>query len=137
MFSIVAPLLILFILIMVLANFKHLKYNEYSYPDYADGVGWAMTLSAVLMIPGFAIYELSQVWKGIKTYKVSNHLCSIWQCLTNCCLIRKFSRLKLISAMIEINERKSSSAPFRMAKMPVLSWKWWAMMQRKVVLSQR
>ena len=30
-----------------------------------------MTLACVIMIPAFALYELSQVWKGRKTYKVS------------------------------------------------------------------
>lgn len=69
MIAYVTPTLILFVLIMVLVNFKSLTYNEYVFPAYADGIGWAMTLASVLMIPAFALYELAQVWKGRKSYK--------------------------------------------------------------------
>ena len=46
MFKYGAPIIIVTILVLVLAKFSPLKYNDYEFPLYADGIGWAMTLSS-------------------------------------------------------------------------------------------
>ncbi|XP_068195986.1 sodium- and chloride-dependent GABA transporter 3-like [Antennarius striatus] len=50
----IIPLLSLIPFIMSLVNYKHLKFNDYLYPDWAYSLGWVMTLSSVLMIPLWA-----------------------------------------------------------------------------------
>lgn len=66
-FKYVCPAFISLVLGLVLYKFKPLTYNDYTYPLYAEYIGWALTLSSVLMIPVFALYELVQVFCGKKT----------------------------------------------------------------------
>lgn len=44
--------------ILYLVDFKHLKVNDYIYPDWAYGLGWIMTLSSVLMVPLWAAGQM-------------------------------------------------------------------------------
>lgn len=37
---------------------QRLQYNEYSYPNWAEWVGWSLALSSILMIPLVAIMQL-------------------------------------------------------------------------------
>lgn len=64
------PSIILIILFLVLSKFSPLKYNDYVYPEYAEYIGWGISLSSVSMIPIMAIFELTKVWRGKKTLKV-------------------------------------------------------------------
>lgn len=52
-----APLLTGSILVMLLVDYKRLKYNDvYEYPDWAITLGWAMALSSIVQIPLYALY---------------------------------------------------------------------------------
>ena len=51
--------------IIVISSFLHyrpLTYKSstglYTYPDFANVIGWGVALSSMLMIPGYAIYYL-------------------------------------------------------------------------------
>ncbi|XP_019966975.1 sodium- and chloride-dependent GABA transporter 3-like [Paralichthys olivaceus] len=49
------PLLSAISFVLYLVDYKHLKFNDsYTYPDWAYTLGWAMTLSSVLMVPLWA-----------------------------------------------------------------------------------
>ncbi|XP_034411348.1 sodium- and chloride-dependent betaine transporter-like [Cyclopterus lumpus] len=55
----IIPLLSLISLIMYLVDYKHLSINDwYTYPDWAYALGWAMTLSSVLMVPLWAAGQM-------------------------------------------------------------------------------
>ncbi|XP_044075310.1 sodium- and chloride-dependent GABA transporter 3-like isoform X2 [Siniperca chuatsi] len=55
----IIPLLSLISLILYLVDYKHLKINDwYIYPDWAYALGWAMTLSSVLMVPLWAAGQM-------------------------------------------------------------------------------
>lgn len=38
-----------------------LQYNDYFYPSWAEWVGWALTLSSILMIPLVAIIQIIKI----------------------------------------------------------------------------
>ncbi|CAG0913817.1 unnamed protein product [Notodromas monacha] len=50
-----APCILLFIFVLALIEHKPLKYEDYDYPDWADAVGWGLTLISVINIPLWAI----------------------------------------------------------------------------------
>lgn len=54
----VAPFFILFIIVYGLIGYQPLTYEEYEYPGWANGLGWAIAGSSVIMIPAVAIYKL-------------------------------------------------------------------------------
>lgn len=66
-----SPLLTGSILIMLLFDFKPLKYNDYyEYPAWATALGWVMAMSSILQVPIYAIYaylttpgSASERWK--------------------------------------------------------------------------
>ena len=68
------PIIIVVLLVLVLTQHSPLTYNDYEYPLYANLIGWAMTLSSVILVPLFALYELSRVWLGKTSYKVYDFL---------------------------------------------------------------
>uniref|UniRef100_A0A8C3G666 Transporter n=1 Tax=Cyclopterus lumpus TaxID=8103 RepID=A0A8C3G666_CYCLU len=69
----IIPLLSLISLIVYLVDYKHLSINDwYTYPDWAYALGWAMTLSSVLMVPLWAAGQMC-VTAGIFR-QVSAHL---------------------------------------------------------------
>ena len=52
-----SPLLTGSILIMLLIDFKPLKYNDYyEYPAWATALGWVLAMSSILQVPIYAIY---------------------------------------------------------------------------------
>nr|XP_024661652.1 sodium- and chloride-dependent GABA transporter 3-like [Maylandia zebra] len=55
----IISLLTLSSFILYLVDYQHLKINNsYVYPDWAYTLGWAMTLSSVLMVPLFAAVQM-------------------------------------------------------------------------------
>lgn len=74
MFKYGCPTIIIVMIAMVMLNISPLTYNEYIFPAYTEYIGWAMTLSSVIMIPLYAIYELLNVLTGRKTFKVSHFI---------------------------------------------------------------
>lgn len=52
-----SPLLTGSILLMLLFDFKPLRYNDYyEYPAWATAIGWIMAMSSIIQVPGYAIY---------------------------------------------------------------------------------
>lgn len=52
-----SPILTGSILVMLLIDFKPLKYNDtYEYPGWATAVGWTMAMSSILQVPIYATY---------------------------------------------------------------------------------
>ncbi|XP_039670614.1 sodium- and chloride-dependent GABA transporter 3-like [Perca fluviatilis] len=55
----IVPLLSLSSFILYLVDYQHLRINDwYVYPDWAYALGWAMTLSSVLMVPLWAAGQM-------------------------------------------------------------------------------
>ncbi|XP_076110337.1 sodium- and chloride-dependent glycine transporter 1-like [Mytilus galloprovincialis] len=54
----VAPTALLAILIFSWADFKSSKYDKYVFPLWADGLGFIITLSSIVLIPAIAIYKV-------------------------------------------------------------------------------
>ncbi|XP_075228964.1 sodium-dependent proline transporter-like [Lycorma delicatula] len=53
--SIFAPVILSAIFIYSLVDYKPLHYENYDYPDWADGIGWALAGISTLQIPFWAI----------------------------------------------------------------------------------
>lgn len=54
-----SPILTGSILVMLLVDFKPLKYNDiYEFPPWATALGWTMAMSSILQVPIYAIYAL-------------------------------------------------------------------------------
>ena len=68
----ITPGLILFILIFTFIDFKPSSYGKYTYPLYADIIGWCITAMEIAFIPGVAIYKIctsgheGTLWSRIK-----------------------------------------------------------------------
>jgi len=61
--SIITPATLIFILVFTfvdMAKGKATKYNDYSFPVWADGIGLLISFISVLFIPGIAIYQVIQ-----------------------------------------------------------------------------
>ncbi|ESO89519.1 hypothetical protein LOTGIDRAFT_218886 [Lottia gigantea] len=61
----IAPAALLVILIFTWVDFTPTSYGDITFPGWADGIGWLITLSSILCIPGFAI------WTVFKQYRSS------------------------------------------------------------------
>ncbi|OWA50488.1 Sodium-dependent proline transporter [Hypsibius exemplaris] len=57
---IIAPLILLFIFIYSMADYKPFATNDPDgkYPKWADGIGWLLALASILQIPIWAIYSV-------------------------------------------------------------------------------
>ncbi|XP_046391342.1 sodium-dependent proline transporter-like isoform X2 [Ischnura elegans] len=55
-----APVILLAIFIYSLIVHKPLRYEEYDYPDWADGVGWCLACLSMLQIPIIAVIVIFQ-----------------------------------------------------------------------------
>ncbi|KAL9922606.1 sodium-dependent dopamine transporter [Glossina fuscipes fuscipes] len=54
----VAPIFLLFITVYGLIGYEPLSYEDYTYPGWANALGWCIAGSSVIMIPAIAIYKL-------------------------------------------------------------------------------
>ncbi|XP_050310812.1 sodium-dependent dopamine transporter [Anthonomus grandis grandis] len=52
-----APVFLLFIIFYGLWFYEPLRYEDYTYPTWANALGWAITGSSVIMIPGVALIQ--------------------------------------------------------------------------------
>ncbi|XP_054164673.1 sodium- and chloride-dependent glycine transporter 2-like [Oppia nitens] len=64
MWKYTSPIILSFILVYMIINFKPLKYGEYDYPDWADALGICLTLVIILQVPIWAIYAIYSQNKG-------------------------------------------------------------------------
>ena len=58
MWKFVTPIVLLFILSVTFAGYKPLKYGDYEYPMWANGIGWWVTASSVSFIPLAALHKI-------------------------------------------------------------------------------
>ncbi|KAL0122365.1 hypothetical protein PUN28_007235 [Cardiocondyla obscurior] len=54
----VAPLFLMFIIVYGLMGYEPLSYEDYTYPVWANILGWLIACSSIVMIPGMAIYKI-------------------------------------------------------------------------------
>ncbi|GFT53414.1 sodium-dependent serotonin transporter [Nephila pilipes] len=54
----ISPIFILCIFIFAIVQYKDLTLQDYTYPRWAIGVGWMLTASSLLCIPGYITYYL-------------------------------------------------------------------------------
>ncbi|CAI5642160.1 sodium- and chloride-dependent glycine transporter 1 isoform X2 [Oreochromis niloticus] len=56
----ISPVIISFILIFTVIQYKPITYNDYVYPGWSLAIGFAMALSSVVCIPIYALYKISK-----------------------------------------------------------------------------
>ncbi|NWS46081.1 SC6A9 protein, partial [Probosciger aterrimus] len=54
----ISPVIIFFILIFTVIQYRPISYNDYVYPTWAISIGFLMALSSVICIPIYAIYKV-------------------------------------------------------------------------------
>lgn len=59
------------ILVFTLYDFDTLKYGKYDYPEWADGVGWLLSLASVFAIPVVAIVNIVKEEGSIMTVSLN------------------------------------------------------------------
>jgi len=59
------------IFVYTLVQYQPLKYNDYTYPLWAQAIAWCLALCAIQWIPCYAIYQLFTT-KGT-LYEVSSN----------------------------------------------------------------
>lgn len=62
--AVVTPLSTSVLMIVSLAFYKRLRYQDYVYPDWSLAVCWSLTMSSILWVPGYAIYYYVFQTKG-------------------------------------------------------------------------
>ncbi|XP_070558018.1 sodium- and chloride-dependent GABA transporter 1-like [Ptychodera flava] len=53
-----APLISCGVFLYAVIQYRRLKYLDYFYPAWGEGIGWIMALSSMLFIPGYMVYKL-------------------------------------------------------------------------------
>ncbi|XP_066538733.1 sodium-dependent dopamine transporter [Hoplias malabaricus] len=53
----VSPCFLLFMVVVSFATFNPPKYGSYSFPMWANMVGWCLSISSMIMVPLYAIYK--------------------------------------------------------------------------------
>nr|XP_039248913.1 sodium-dependent serotonin transporter-like isoform X1 [Styela clava] len=53
----VSPVFLSFMIIMSFIFIPPLEYGSYEFPNWSTGVGWAITVSSVILVPTYAIYR--------------------------------------------------------------------------------
>uniref|UniRef100_A0A8C4H9S1 Transporter n=1 Tax=Dicentrarchus labrax TaxID=13489 RepID=A0A8C4H9S1_DICLA len=56
----ISPVIISFILIFTVIQYKPITYNDYVYPGWSLAIGFSMALSSVVCIPIYALYKISR-----------------------------------------------------------------------------
>ncbi|NXD61603.1 SC6A9 protein, partial [Eolophus roseicapillus] len=54
----ISPVIIFFILVFTVIQYRPISYNDYVYPTWAISIGFLMALSSVICIPIYAIYKV-------------------------------------------------------------------------------
>ncbi|NXA34699.1 SC6A2 protein, partial [Eudromia elegans] len=53
----VSPAFLLFVVIVSIINFKPLTYDDYTFPLWANRIGWGIALSSMIFVPACIIYK--------------------------------------------------------------------------------
>ncbi|CAG5126719.1 unnamed protein product [Candidula unifasciata] len=72
---ILSPLVIAFIFIFMFVDYKPSTYDKYTYPTWADVIGWLMTLACVIAIPIVMIIKISRESEGKNIFQKIRLLC--------------------------------------------------------------
>ncbi|CAL8347840.1 unnamed protein product [Merluccius merluccius] len=56
----ISPVIISFILIFTVIQYKPITYNDYVYPNWSLLIGFSMAMSSVVCIPIYALYKISK-----------------------------------------------------------------------------
>uniref|UniRef100_A0A8C9ZES4 Transporter n=1 Tax=Sander lucioperca TaxID=283035 RepID=A0A8C9ZES4_SANLU len=74
----ISPLIISFILIFTVIQYKPIKYNNYVYPGWSLAIGFSMALSSVVCIPIYALYKISRspgaTFREVQTPSFNAHI---------------------------------------------------------------
>ncbi|XP_060516213.1 sodium-dependent noradrenaline transporter-like [Cylas formicarius] len=62
----ISPSFIVCVVMFGLLYHQPLQYNDYSYPNWAEWVGWSLALSSILMIPMGAVIQLCKASGSLK-----------------------------------------------------------------------
>uniref|UniRef100_A0A8D0GBE5 Transporter n=1 Tax=Sphenodon punctatus TaxID=8508 RepID=A0A8D0GBE5_SPHPU len=57
----VSPAFLLFVVIVSIINFKPLTYDDYTFPPWANRIGWGIALSSMMLVPAYIIYKFLNV----------------------------------------------------------------------------
>ncbi|KFW75937.1 Sodium-dependent noradrenaline transporter, partial [Manacus vitellinus] len=57
----VSPAFLLFVVIVSIINFKPLTYDDYTFPLWANRIGWGIALSSMVLVPAYIIYKFMNV----------------------------------------------------------------------------
>ncbi|KAJ7402393.1 Sodium-dependent noradrenaline transporter [Pitangus sulphuratus] len=57
----VSPAFLLFVVIVSIINFKPLTYDDYTFPLWANRIGWGIALSSMILVPAYIIYKFTNV----------------------------------------------------------------------------
>uniref|UniRef100_A0A8C3KK04 Transporter n=1 Tax=Calidris pygmaea TaxID=425635 RepID=A0A8C3KK04_9CHAR len=57
----VSPAFLLFVVIVSIINFKPLTYDDYTFPLWANRIGWGIALSSMILVPAYIIYKFMSV----------------------------------------------------------------------------
>ncbi|KAH9496362.1 Sodium- and chloride-dependent glycine transporter 2 [Bulinus truncatus] len=72
---VVSPFTIGFIFIFMFIDYKGSTYGDYTYPGWADAMGWLMTMASVIAIPIVMIYKISREKEGETIWQKIRLLC--------------------------------------------------------------
>ncbi|KAM3828579.1 sodium-dependent noradrenaline transporter [Vipera latastei] len=54
----VSPAFLLFVILVSIINSKSLTYDQYTFPAWANSVGWAIASSSMILVPAYILYKL-------------------------------------------------------------------------------
>ncbi|XP_026569739.1 sodium-dependent noradrenaline transporter [Pseudonaja textilis] len=54
----VSPGFLLFVILVSVINSKPLTYDQYTFPTWANSVGWAVASSSMILVPAYILYKL-------------------------------------------------------------------------------
>ncbi|XP_025025504.1 sodium-dependent noradrenaline transporter, partial [Python bivittatus] len=54
----VSPAFLLFVVLVSVINAKPLTYDQYTYPSWANSVGWVIASSSMILVPAYILYKL-------------------------------------------------------------------------------
>uniref|UniRef100_A0A8C7E748 Transporter n=1 Tax=Naja naja TaxID=35670 RepID=A0A8C7E748_NAJNA len=54
----VSPGFLLFVILVSIINSKPLTYDQYTFPTWANSVGWAVASSSMILVPAYILYKL-------------------------------------------------------------------------------
>ncbi|KAE8597623.1 hypothetical protein XENTR_v10016537 [Xenopus tropicalis] len=57
----VSPCFLLFVVVVSIVTYRSPKYGNYTFPEWANVIGWLVAISSMAMVPLYAIYKFSSL----------------------------------------------------------------------------